>query len=229
MFKKFCVFIGLAFMILAQCGALKRVELYPEIYPYQNTVDLLAYIETRIEDESDCALGIMPLVLNRDDPNFLLFIDVLLYAQSYKMPIFLHLPLNAESLETQVLIETLRSNIWLYQEKGIRIQGLLLTQSQLSLFEEVLESEFTLYIYQDLVIDEMIIDDETLIFDEGEVSYFGIIEKENDEIQGVYDLSFQNQIYFIIVIIAIGIFSGMIIYARYMNKRRFIRHDKEAK
>lgn len=211
-----------------------------EVYPFTKPQELLDSIDEMLDAQLNIVIGIMPIYQHTDYPAMQEFTEVIRYAQSKGCHILLHFPIvqnaKADAQEVTAVIEEALS---VYEEAGIYPQGILCGDDESDyqrLIEEItfpvywVNSEQTQYYSQ---LGQTYLTLQTDELQEEEYSY------RPKEIPESYDfkrntvenvtvsLEKQNKVLMVIVIIAILIFVGMIIYARRLNKTKFFEEEEK--
>lgn len=214
----------------SRSGEMESYTVLERVYPFQQPVTLLNRLEEMLKQEASIVIGIMPVYDHTDYPAMTEFLEVMRYAQSGGCCMLLHFPLIYQEQTTALeVITVLEPVLEFYEQEGIHIQGILLGKDEAPYreWEEELETFLPVFYVDDAGIlkteklKQMNDPYEPVTIPENYDFHRNVVDQVSVSLEN------QNKVLFVIVTASIVIFVGMIIYARWLNKKKFFEEEEE--
>lgn len=234
MFKIFLVMAVIMWMFHPINSSAREVEeegsfvVIEKLYPFQEPDKILEQLEELLEQEHAVVIGIMPIYNHTDYPSMTEFLEVMRYAQSRGCRMLIHFPIvQKEDATWEEVRNVLQPVIEYYESEDIHLQGILFGEEDETYFmwEEDMEELLPVF-YADTVLQTSRLPYIPYVYQPKDIPVdYDFHRNVMDNIS--VSLDRHNRVLFVIVTVAILIFTAMIIYARWLNKRKFFEEKDE--
>lgn len=237
----------LAFLLAAGQSRVVKADSLPEntfivmeeVYAFSSPVELLERLDTLLGENLPVVLGIMPIYENTEYPAMREFIEVIRYAQSEDCRILLHFPIvSSYGAEEGEITEVIEGQIAFYESMGIYPAGILMGEGdrEYANMTEGLEKLLPVFRVEENGVE---------YYDRELMETFPLLETqrlprifysyEANEIPEEFDfqrdllsdisysLESQNRVLMVVVGIGVAVFLAMIGYARWRNRKDFLK------